>query len=480
MYLLFFLLFSRLISMYFMPLNDTTEARYGEIARIMLETGNWITPMQQYGIPFWAKPPLSTWLSALSMKLFGVNELAVRLPGLLLSIGVLGLIWGLANKRSNADVAKISVLVLAGSIFFLLDAGTVMTDPSLLFSITLTLVSFWRAVVGGSTLWGYLFFVAQGIGLLAKGPIAIVLPAMPIFIWVLRHNKWRELWQYLPWIKGGLITLSIALPWYVLAEVKTPGFLNYFILGENIQRFLQPGWHGDKYGFAHTAPYGMIWIYAFLGIFPWIIPCVFWLGRHGRQLPALCKDDDGWVSYLILCTIIPIVFFTFARNIIYPYVFPSLPTFALLFAELAHRSQVSLKNQYRLIPLASISGIVFLCVAIVFVVKPELVAKSQNRVVDIFKKEALTAESHLIYWGYKTDYSAQFYSAGHADSTLDAHHLCNLLSNNTRNVVVLDSDIPREFPDKILAKLNEITVIPMLHKRLRILRAENIKCSELF
>ncbi len=69
--------------MCFIPLNDVSEARYAEIARKMLETGNWVTPQHDYGVPFWAKPPLSTWLSAFSMKLFGVNEFAARLPGLL-------------------------------------------------------------------------------------------------------------------------------------------------------------------------------------------------------------------------------------------------------------------------------------------------------------------------------------------------------------------------------------------------------------
>lgn len=68
LFALIFLLISRVISMWFIPLNDVSEARYGEIARKMLETGNWVTLLFDYGIPFWAKPPLSTWLSAASMK----------------------------------------------------------------------------------------------------------------------------------------------------------------------------------------------------------------------------------------------------------------------------------------------------------------------------------------------------------------------------------------------------------------------------
>ena len=52
---------------------DKTEARYGEIARLMAETGEWVVLQIDYGVPFWAKPPLSTWASALSIRLFGTH-----------------------------------------------------------------------------------------------------------------------------------------------------------------------------------------------------------------------------------------------------------------------------------------------------------------------------------------------------------------------------------------------------------------------
>ena len=65
------------------PLMDKTEARYAEIARIMAETQNWIVLQIDYGIPFWAKPPLSTWASALSISLFDASAFFVRLPYLI-------------------------------------------------------------------------------------------------------------------------------------------------------------------------------------------------------------------------------------------------------------------------------------------------------------------------------------------------------------------------------------------------------------
>jgi len=83
----------RLLTLGLYPLNDTTEARYAEVARKMLELNDWITPWYDYGVPFWAKPPLSTWLTAISLKLFGINEFAARLPYFLLALLIAWIVW---------------------------------------------------------------------------------------------------------------------------------------------------------------------------------------------------------------------------------------------------------------------------------------------------------------------------------------------------------------------------------------------------
>ena len=463
---LFFLLVSRMLAMCFIPLNDSTEARYGEIARIMLETGNWVTPMQTYGVPFWAKPPLSTWLSAGSMQLFGVNEFAARLPSLLLSIGILWLVWDLANKRSGSRVAMMTTLVLAGCLYFFLNAGTVMTDPSLIFCTTCSLIAFWHAITNQSKVWGYVFFAGLGFGLLSKGPVALVLTGMPIFFWVLMHKqRWIALWQRLPWFTGLLLMLLIAGPWYILAELKTPGFINYFIMGENFHRFLDPGWGGDKYGFAHKAPLGMIWIYALLGIVPWSIPGFVWLTRHGKELPILCKDKDGWISYLLLCTLVPLIFFTFSSNIIYPYVFPSLPFFALFFADIAHRSHLDMKSISKLIWVAAVPGVIFLIASALFVFIPEWVEHSQSRVINAYKHQSATVDSRLIYWAPKTEFSAQFYSSGKSVATLDGKELQHFLANKAVNYLVIKSDQRTPVPNEVRQQLTEIQSVSVLKDR---------------
>ena len=119
------------------PLMDTTEARYAEIARKMLETGDWLVPQFDYGVPFWGKPPLSTWLSAAAMALFGVNEFAARMPSLLLVVGCGALVHALAALRGGPDQARWTLALFAATALVFVAAGAVMTDPALALGTTL-------------------------------------------------------------------------------------------------------------------------------------------------------------------------------------------------------------------------------------------------------------------------------------------------------------------------------------------------------
>lgn len=405
-----------------------------------------------------------------------MNELAVRLPALLLSLGVLWLAWDLAKKHSGHSVALLSMLVLAGSMDFFLDAGTVMTDPALVFCVTLVLVSFWHAVIDGNKIWSYVFFVGLGLGLLAKGPVAPVLAGMPIFCWVLWRKEWRNLWCRLPWVKGFLMMLAIALPWYIWAEVRTPGFLNYFILGENFHRFITPGWTGDKYGFAHQEPWGMIWIFAVIGIFPWCLLGAIWFVIYRKKLPALFSDEDGWLGYLFLCTVVPLFFFTFSRNIIYTYIFPSLPFFALFFTEYWDRAGALLSSKKLIVGLSLVMGVVFFAVTIIFYVMPNLLSKTQKPVIIAWLKQDPAPGSKLVYWDYKTEFSAQFYSAGRVAFALKKEDLCRLLSNKLENYVVVQAQLMQTLPPDLLAKMTEVQRVIANNKSEILLRTPVFSC----
>src|SRR5947209_5374395 len=125
--LLGLLLLARLVGMAAAPLMDTTEARYGEIGRKMAELNDWITPWYDYGVPYWGKPPLAFWVTAISFKLFGVSEFAARLPHLIIALLIVGLIVWLAARRDR-QAALPTLALISGSFLFFISTGAVMTD----------------------------------------------------------------------------------------------------------------------------------------------------------------------------------------------------------------------------------------------------------------------------------------------------------------------------------------------------------------
>lgn len=404
----------RLLSLGLYPLSDKTESRYGEIARIMVETGNWVTPHVDYGVPFWGKPPLATWASALGVMLFGENEFAVRLPMLLLTAGAVWLLFLLVRSQKGSASGLGAALILAASPMFFAAGGGVMTDPALVLGTTMSMVGFYQALFTDEKqrLWGYLFFAGLGIGLLAKGPVAIVLTGVPIFLWMVWQRNWRLVWQRLPWLTGLALTCAIALPWYLLAESRTPGFLDYFIVGEHWKRFVEPGWSGDLYGGAHSRPRGMIWLFWLLTAFPWslLVLFAFFSRNRRRQLRERMGSDRNWSRYLLLWTIAPMLFFTMAGNILWTYVLPGLPAFSALLVTLFQADDAK--------PGRLLTGIAQACIALyvvaVLVLATGLVPfkKSQRELVSAF--QAISGEGSRLVYPYSRPYSAQFYSGGTA------------------------------------------------------------------
>jgi 4-amino-4-deoxy-L-arabinose transferase-like glycosyltransferase len=328
---------ARLASLPFYPLTDNTEARYANIARVMLETGDWITLQSTPGAVFWGKPPLYAWSSAASMWVFGLNEFGSRLASLAFAALTLWVVfrWATAiaeraGRERPRETGLAAALVLATCVGFFVASGAVMTDPPLLFATTWALASFWRLATdpAAGRPARLAFFAALGVGLLAKGPVAVALVAIPICAWCLFYRRWGVL-RTLPWISGLALTLAIAAPWYVAAELKTPGFLRYFLVGENLQRFLVTGWKGDLYGFSHAAPHGAVWLYFAAATLPWsllAVPAV--VAAAWRKRAAALPEPE--LSFLWIAMLSQLAFFTISSHLIWTYALPALPTFSIL------------------------------------------------------------------------------------------------------------------------------------------------------
>jgi len=385
------------------PLMDKTEARYAEIARIMAETNDYVTPQIDYGIPFWAKPPLSTWLSALSFDTFGVSEFTARLPYLLFSILLVFLI-GKYAKREQLPYFLPGFIVLTIPQFFI-HAGVVSTDTSLAFCVTLVMLSFWEAISHPENkIWKYLIFMGFGLGLLAKGPIIFILTLPPIFMWALISKSFKKIFSTFPIILGILIIAIVAAPWYYLAEEKTPGFIDYFIVGEHFKRFFDSSWSGDKYGFPKQQPLGIIWIFLLLFALPWIQVIIGKLWKNKNHL-----FSNQWILFLGSWLVWTPLFFTVSKSLIHPYILPVMIPVALL----GLHFWKDIKQKSLIIGIALIVPIASILVYAVGLYDQNIenYANSDKYLIQHID----SIKSELYHFNTKS-YSSQFYSAGKVKS----------------------------------------------------------------
>lgn len=452
---------ARLVSLPFYPLMDTTEARYAEIARIMAETGDWITPWFDYGEPFWGKPPLSFWMTAISFKLFGINEFAARFPHWLAGLAVVLVVWRMPALRDHKERLFITALMVGAGLFFV-SAGMVMTDMALVLGTTLIMRGFWGALFSDFPVArreSWLVFIGLTIGLLAKGPIAIVLSASPLGLWVLVTGNVKLAWQRLPWARGLVVSLLLTLPWYILAELKTPGFINYFIIGEHFQRFLIPGWAGDMYGSAHQEPYGTIWYYYWINVLPWtvILPIIAWENKRTiRQTQLEDRYARSFFWYFLLWGGMPAIFFTFAGNIVWAYVLPGVPALAVL----CGRWLASLSIENRIVRYLQAGLLFTILLAWGFIFSLPITKRDENKTAKPLIEHYQTmqqAGEPLIYYANRP-FSAAFYSQGRAIRLDDARVLEAKLASAEAFFLAVETATANQFSKAWLDRLERVAV----------------------
>lgn len=392
------------------PIMDTSEARYAEIARKMLVENDWITPMFDHGVPFWGKPPLSFWTQALSMKVFGINEFSSRFPNWLLHVASCLLIVRFASQERTLQIGLTAAIIYSTCALGFLSSGAVLTDGALAFALTLAHLGLWRGLMYGDRGWALAGFIGLGLGLLAKGPLALVLITLPATLWLALTGHWRRLLG-LPWLPGIALMLAIALPWYWLAEQKTPGFLKYFIVGEHFSRYVISQWQGDLYGSAHAEPVAMIWPHLLGSLLPWAVflPLLVRL----RNPP---QDQREYFIFVLAWAVSTPLFFTMSTNILWTYALPALPAWALLLADAICRKT---------------NGVVIAAVAMalpitgcVLIASGNIAERPQNQkdIVALWKVQQAAAPGDLIYLGSRS-YSAEFYSQGWAQHTKSVQQL---------------------------------------------------------
>ena len=336
----------RLATLSVPDLFDTTEGRYATTSQIMLERDDWVTPWIIFkGIekPYLGKPPLHFWLINTSFEVFGLGNFAARLPGVLSAAAIALTLYFLTAPLLGARTALVSVLIFSTSLLSFILSGVCLVDVTLTVGITLAVAGF--ALADRSRLAGYLCFVGLALGVLVKGPVAIVFFGMAVGPWVaLRWWFNRSLpaqMRSLPWITGPLLFLLIALPWYLFAESRNPGFLEYFIWTENIGRFTKAD-YGDEYGNGHVQLRGAAWVMMIPSLVPWSLALLGTLWEQRRRLSwgrflADLKSDEWLLLGLTWTVSCPVLLF-FAKQYTATYNMSSIPGFAFLMAVLWKRA----------------------------------------------------------------------------------------------------------------------------------------------
>lgn len=313
------------------PLFEPDEGRYAQIPFEMLTRGEWIVSTLQ-GEPYLDKPPLFYWMVMLSYSVLGVHDWAARLvPALAVLANVLvTLILGrrLVGERS----------AFWGALALLLAPGFVGTGRLLVLDGLLTLwvtVSIFAAALAVQARrlhygWWLVASAACGLGVMTKGPVAVLLLAPPL----IAHR----------WLAGGCaaigwrgwtvftgVVLALSLPWYAAVSVASPEFGGYFFWKHNVLRFVQP--------FDHERP---VWFYVpllLIAIFPatLLLPAaVRWLMSNDESA-GRCRCP--MLGYLLLAGGWCVSFFSMAGSKLPTYVLPALPPLCLALGVFLVRSE---------------------------------------------------------------------------------------------------------------------------------------------
>jgi hypothetical protein len=319
---------------------DDVDAVQAQIARTMLETGDWTTARLD-GVAYLEKSPLIYWMMAASYRVFGVHDWAARLPLALIVVLLCWVTYRFGRWGIDARVGVYSGVILATCAGLYLFTRILIPDAALTLTITVTLWAWMRLLEDDAPrprLWAALMGASLGCGLLLKGLIGGVFPILTGLAFMACTGQFmvRAAWRRLHLFVVISVALLVASPWHVVAMLANPplfafslhsgpgeyrGFFWFYFFNEHLLRFLNLRYPRDY----NTVPRALFWALNLVWLFPWsaYLPGTFKLtyGRSTRaarlRMLAVC-----WIGAVML-------FFTFSTTQEY-YSMPIYPALALL------------------------------------------------------------------------------------------------------------------------------------------------------
>jgi 4-amino-4-deoxy-L-arabinose transferase-like glycosyltransferase len=222
------------------PLFDVDEGAFSQATMEMFQRGDFLSTYLN-GEPRYDKPILVYWLQAASVALFGPREWAFRLPSALSAALWAWLTYLFVRRSYGAERGRLAAVLLATSLGVFIIGRAATADALLNLLIAAAMFAAWLHLSTGRRSWLYATHAAIGLGLLAKGPIAILVPfAVTLIFCGLRKDLKTWARAVFDW-RALLLLLAIALPWYIAILMKEGrGFVEGFFLKHNVGRFSGP------------------------------------------------------------------------------------------------------------------------------------------------------------------------------------------------------------------------------------------------
>lgn len=302
-------------------LNEPDEGRFAEISREMSLQTDWLIPHLN-GVPHFQKPPLTYWITAGFIRLFGANEWAVRLTPALAAFGTVLCTMFIAGALFGASCRWKAGLILITSLLFFGLARVITTDMLLTFWITAAVAGLVGYMQYGRKGWLGLFYMAMGLGFLTKGPLGVLIPA--VVGGSIQIGQWR---QHKPvvrlfWWAGIPVALLIGFSWYLAMVQRDRSLFDYFFRYEFIDR-LATNTHNRAKPF---------WFYPgtlTLGLMPWTGFAVFMLWDIWQRRREFTRTHLGlFIGWIV----VPYVVLSLVNSKLATYLLPLIPPIAIVLA----------------------------------------------------------------------------------------------------------------------------------------------------
>ena len=299
---------------------ESSDARYAEIAREMVVSGDYLHP-NFLNIHHYHKPPLTYQITAVGYKIFGINPFGARFFLQIAVVVQILLVYKLTLLLFDDKKVSFWASLIYFTIPIVFFASRFLTTDTFLTTFVLMSMYNWvRYRKEGAYKNLYLFYLSLALGFLTKGPVVFIVP-LPFVLLYNRLQPSKNKFS-VHHIFAFILFVSVAFSWYIYLVWYNKDFLSYFIGTQTVDRFSKNVFHRYK-------PFWYFIVCAPLVSLPWSVNLIS-LGKHCKSYFKL----KSIYTVLLATFVIPIIFFSMSSSKLILYILPLFGVLAILTAKL--------------------------------------------------------------------------------------------------------------------------------------------------